>query len=264
MDKKFTYILSISIIVVIIILLYPRDQKSQKTFQEEIIFKDKLPIQEKEILNISEKESIEIKKEVLNKEIFIPKVPETKRQINNTQDNSIKNIYISDLANPYDLELKEETITLNSSSDKNARYIISLKSSQKITSILPKGKYILLNGTINEDGKKSKFSLSLNEHYKNYTQYSYLEIKNKESNTIANCDGSFLSGITSEYRYNLQCDLYGEMLSCHIEEEEEDIYLKDNPFSKDLKINDKNLSFIKERNLKINQTQGAINGNNKQ
>jgi len=172
------------------------------------------------------------------KDISLKKEPIQKEQI--------QNIKISDI-DPYNMKIKEETITLSSTSDKNNKYAVFLKSSQKIISVLPGGKYILLNGTIEEDSRQSKFSFSLNEHYKNYIEYTYIEVTNKEFNTTISCDGSFLSGVDPDYKYFLKLDISGDMLSCYIDGEEENNYSKDNKLLRDLNISNKILPTIKEK-----------------
>jgi len=185
--------------------------KQQEVKHVEVIYEEPPKVQK-------ETKKVEIKERDYIQELQLLNPIEIK-----DENKSIKNIHISDLADIYDLQLKEETITLYKSSDKSNRYDISIKSSQKITSVLPEGRYILLSGTLEEYGKESKFSLSFNEHYKEFTEYSYIEVSNKELNTIASCDGSFLSGITSEYKYSLKLDLSGDMLSCYIKSEDKSI-----------------------------------------
>jgi len=207
MNKYINYILVATSALVMTVLFYLSDDKTSIPIQTDVIQKKTL----KEPIEIVYDESPNIKHEVKTIE---------SREVKD-ENKSIKNIRISDLADIYNLQLKEETTTLYKSSDKNNRYTISLKSSQKITSVLPGGRYILLNGILEEAGVQSKFSLSFNEHYKDYTQYAYIEVTNKDTNTTASCDGSFLSGITPEYKYSLRCDISGDMLSCYIESEKE-------------------------------------------
>ena len=259
MNKNINYVLVSVVVVVLAFILYPTQQAESKPIQKEIIKVE--PQKEKEeTVEVINEESPKVQKEVKKiepKGETILKVEEEEDIEIKDENKYIKNIRISDLADIYDLQLREETVTLYSSSDKDNKYDISLKSSQKITSPLPGGRYILLNGTLEEDGKQSKFSLSFNEHYKDYTQYSYIEVTNKESNTIASCDGSFLSGITSEYRYNLQCDLYGDMLSCYVESEKEmpDVTKKVN-----ISIDTMKLDKFQVNNL--NKIKGNNNANN--
>ncbi len=223
MSKYINYILAAVVTIMLAIVFYPSDQESSRPIQKEITLNEPIK-QEENTLEVTYEEPIknqEVKKVKPKKEEIILKVEAIKPIEINDEKKSIKNIRISDLADIYNLQLKEETTILYKSSDKNNRYDISLKSSQKITSVLPGGRYILLNGTLEEDGKKSNFSLSFNEHYKDYTQYSYIEVINKDTNITATCDGSFLSGITPEYKYSLRCDLSADMLSCYIEGEEQ-------------------------------------------
>ena len=93
-----------------------------------------------------------------------------------------------------------------------------------------------------------------------YKKSFLIEVINKESNITARCEGSFLSGITPEYRYTLHCDLSGTILSCYINGEEKDI-LKSSSLAKDFNISDKKLPFNKENNFKVNQKQRVKNGN---
>ena len=190
---------------------------------------------------------------------------ETKQPIQQQDENFVQNINTFDTADMYNFQLEEKTITLSSTTDNKSNYSISLKSSQKITSVLPKGTYILLNGTLEHHGEKSKFSLSFNEHYKEYTQYSFIEVTHKQTNTVARCDGSFLGGILPNYRYFITLELSGDTLLCYINSQEEDNYENENRFTKELNISNTKLPPIKEGTpnglFQKNQLQGKIDGN---
>jgi len=152
----------------------------------------------------------------------------------------VKNIMLDDVQD-YDIKTKDETIFLTTRYDKFKNYKISLKSSKKIISTLPSGSYILLNGTIEKNNIKSKFDLSFNEYYSQFSENLYLEVINRENNTTIKCDGSFLNGVTSEYNYDIQLDIMGDLLSCYIVSQKEmpniQKILKNNSL-KSLNIND--------------------------
>ncbi|MCK5294282.1 MAG: hypothetical protein KAJ49_06485 [Arcobacteraceae bacterium] len=227
---------------------------------------DKIPepikIVQPKIIEQKEKTIIEIQYDIPKQEpkkeiVVVTKVvtkyiekPILKKESKQQTKKVVKNIKLSDI-DPYNLKTKEETVELSSTTDKNNKYTISLKSSQKIISTLPGSRYILLNGTVEEDSIKSNFSLSFNQYYKEYIEYISLEVKNNDTNITSSCDGSFLSGVESDYRYNLQCSLYGEMLSCYVEEEEESTNINNTKLPKDFKISDKEIPSIKNNTIRI-------------
>ncbi len=259
MDKKYIYILVVVIIVMLTFLLYPIDQEQSKPILEETI----------KVETLKEEEPIEITYEtqmqIVEKNDKEPVERDTVKEMSLPKDNGfVPNIYTSDVMDIYNLEVEEKTVTLFNAIDNKNKYSISLKSSQKITSILPEAKYIQINGTLEDDDKKSQFTLSFNEYYKDYTQYSYLEVTNKETNITATCDGSFLGAIEPQYRYFITLKLYDEVLSCYMNSEE-DINEKGYQVPKDFNISNKTLPPMKERTVddffKTNQTKGKTNGN---
>jgi hypothetical protein len=203
------------VIVSISINIYFVFFKTQKTIiNEKIVYKTKY---------IQGEPKIKVVEKVIPKETIVTKTivkyikqPKNLNDTNQTiKPKQHKNIFVENINN-YDIKTKDETITLTTRYDRFKKYKISLKSNKKITSILPSGSYILINGTIEENSIKSKFDFSFNEYYSQFSQDLYLEVTNNENNTTTKCDGSFLNGATSEYRYNIKLDIMGDLLSCYI------------------------------------------------
>ncbi len=136
MSKYINYILAAVGTIMLVVVFYPSSKEPSKPIQKEITINEPIK-QEDKILELTYNEPIEIKQEVkkieLKKEEVKPKIQAIKSIEVKEQNSSMKNIRISDLADIYNLQLKEETVILYKSSDKNNRYTISLKSSQKIT-----------------------------------------------------------------------------------------------------------------------------------
>jgi len=183
-----------------------------KPIEKEIVVQYK-KIPQKEII----KEVYVPTEKVITKTIIKYREKPTIQKDKNISNSKVvyQNISVDDIKD-YDIKTKDETITLTTRYDRFKKYKISLKSNKKITSTLPSGSYILINGTIEENSIKSKFDFSFNEYYSQFSQDLYLEVTNNENNTTTKCDGSFLNGVTSEYRYNIQLDIMGDLLSCYI------------------------------------------------
>lgn len=257
MEKKTYFIvLVVSLFLLLVIILYPSNDESVEPIKKEIIKQSQ--VKEKKTTEVIYTNSIEEEEVESIKEIV------TQKLIIQEENGFVQNIRISDIADIYNLKVENKTITLFSTIDNKNRYSISLKSSKKITSALPKSKYIIINGMIEEDGIQSKFSLSFNEFYKEYSYHSYLEITNKESNTTARCDGSFLGAISPEYRYRITLNVYGEVLSCYMNSQEENTDKNENKFTKEFNIINTKLPTIEEKTVnqffKSTQPKGALDG----
>ncbi len=188
-----------------------------KVVEKEIIIQYKKELPQKEIIKEVYIPTEKIKEKIVTKTIikYIEKPTIKKDENISTSKITYQNILVDDIQD-YDIKIKDEVITLTTRYDRFKKYKISLNSNKKITSTLPSGSYILLNGTIEENNKKSKFDLSFNEYYSQFSQDLYLQVTNNENNTTTKCDGSFLNGVASEYSYSIQLDIMGDLLSCYI------------------------------------------------
>ena len=121
-----------------------------------------------------------------------------------------------------DAILEDKEITLYTSKTKQLRYIIKLRSNKIITSNNPHTRYIPLKGIIEEDNNKYKFSMSLNEHYKDGSDNDiFIDIISMGKSKTLKCDGSFLKSLEMDYFYDLKIDINDEYASCYISGQKE-------------------------------------------
>lgn len=157
----------------------------------------------------------------------------------------VTNIFIDE---NYEVKTKDETSTLVERDDKNKKYKVSLISDKTIISTPNGAAYIVLNGTIYNDGDKNRFSLSFNEYYKDYLNSVYIQVINKDLDIKASCDGSFLSGVNSNYSYDIGVDISGDSLFCYIISEKENTPILESILSEN-KV--KSLEDIKDLDLDL-------------
>jgi hypothetical protein len=253
--KKIIFYLPLVILIFITInYLFNNNDLKEKTF----ISNDKIKTKEiiKEIYIPSKQAKEKIITKTITKYIKVP-IPK-KEENNNTQTNNtiVKNIYIDDIQD-YDIKTKNETITLTSRYDINKKYKVSVISNSKIVSQLPSASYIVLNANIYDEDITSKVSFSFNEYYAKYAHDLFIQIQNQEDNTSVKCDGSFLSGVSSEYTYNVSFDISGDLLSCYIISQSEMPDIKELFNNSDIKSLDINLSEMKNDFRDINSTKSV-------
>ncbi len=121
-----------------------------------------------------------------------------------------------------DAILEDKEITLYTSKTKQLRYIIKLRSNKTITSNNPHTRYIPLKGIIEEDNNKYKFSMSLQEHYKDGSDNDlFIDIISMGKSKSLKCDGAFLKSLEMDYFYDLKIDINDEYASCYISGQKE-------------------------------------------
>jgi len=188
-------------------------------FIKEDIKEDIKIIEKKENKIIQKNEPTEIIKEKIVTKT-ITKYIEKKdiEEIQKEDEEKPTNIFVDE---NYNVKTKDETSTLVERDDKSKTYKVSVISDKTITSTPTGAAYIVLNGTIHNQGEENTFSLSFNEYYKEYLSSVYIQVTNKQLDIKAKCDGTFLSGASSDYSYDIGIDIYGDSLSCYIVSEKE-------------------------------------------
>lgn len=119
------------------------------------------------------------------------------------------NIFLNDLKN-YEIQTKNETTTLVQRREETKKYSVSVVTDKAITATASGAGYIVLNGILNDEGNENKFSLSFNEYYTNYLDSISIQVTNNQTKTLSKCYGTFLSGASSNYTYEIGIDISGE------------------------------------------------------
>ncbi len=248
MNKKYIYI-TLSIILVLIALTW-QDKNTQANTKQSAIKE----IKPNQIENINKEFStkeikiVEKKKKPIKKKIILQKIEE-KNNIKIEENNeNIKNEAVT---------LENKSIVLFSSNSKPNLYIVKLLSDNIIkTQNQPQEyttKYIGLRGTINENDKKYKFTLSLKEVYKdNFDTNLQIQVISLRSDKIFLCDGYFLKNLDIDYSYDLTIDIYDDSISCYTSNERKiPDFIKNNKFKLDIE------KLPKELQDKIKQSEGT-------
>ncbi len=161
---------------------------------------------------------VEVPKEILIESVVTkPKIKYTEKEKSKVIEDKkttevVQNIILDELEQNVITKKEETTLYKN----KDGLYSITMKSDVKIIDTATGASYIVLNGTLNVAGIQEKFTMSFNEYYEEYLDNIYIKVTNSETKVTAKCDGTFLSGVSSEYTYNIGLDISGELLSCYV------------------------------------------------